>query len=567
MEVKTHRNAMDTEATKKTQKYHSTTRNISLVILTIILVSGTFLRFYQLEKVYSDFDDTIMVANHKTVFFDKAIKKSAGSFEFNITIKKKLINNLLDSPLYALFWGLRSTYPPGQYLFYPLILDESDSYYEKIFKGRLLPAIFSSLSLFLLVFLLFKINGDKLEHTFLIPTAIMACSFNSVLYAHHMSPYALTATTFLLALILLCDALKEPAYTIRFFVYLAILNIFNYLILLTIPLFCTALIIRHKWYHWKTATLALYKGVLAYAVIFLPIALLFLKTGSGMRGASSPDFEDSITQYLFYFPIQFTKTASSIFASFTVNQTVNMILVFFLISGGAIVLYKNFRSLGNEKYIYLSVFLFFVEWVTLHSLDKLIMDQTRHVLMWLPGICLIIFLLIKSFKVNHFASIIISLVIMFSGLQNNLNIMGSKISRFDFKMIEENELNTVLTYGATLAPVLYFHNKKQVYNTEMWSFVNNYKKLNLPDKMLLTSATEPINKYLNGGYGWNKFMDFYDHYDIKPIKEEPSDIRFLFNNYRYSFPVKLGDAPKPVHTMDANGFFLYEMTRKVDSNP
>jgi len=62
-------------------------------------------------------------------------------------------------------------------------------------------------------------------------------------------------------------------------------------------------------------------------------------------------------------------------------------------------------------------------------------------------------------------------------------------------------------------------------------------------------------------------MDFYDHYDIKPIKEEPSDIRFLFNNYRYSFPVKLGDAPKPVHTMDANGFFLYEMTRKVDSNP
>ena len=387
---------MDFEANNRKQGFFDISNIALILFINIILFSGVFLRFYQLEKVYSEVDDTILVAIHKAVFSDSIINKSIGPFELNITIKKELLNNLLDSPLYALFWGVRSSYPPGQFIFFPLIINESDSYYKKIFKGRLIPALFSSLSLFLFVLLLFNLNNNKLDHSFLIPTAVMAFSFNSVIYAHHMSPYSLTATTFLIAFILLNKALSNPDYTTRLFTYLAFLTIFNYLIVLTILPTSVALILSHKWYNWKKITNSLYKGFLSYILIFLPVALICLKLSHGIRGEVPPLFEEGLINYLFYFPLQFIKTASSVFASFTTNEIANMTLVSILILGGVIVLFKKFSSLGSDKYVYLYVILFFIEWTILHLFKSLTMDQTRHVLMWLPGICLIIFLIIMG---------------------------------------------------------------------------------------------------------------------------------------------------------------------------
>jgi len=201
------------------------------------------------------------------------------------------------------------------------------------------------------------------------------------------------------------------------------------------------------------------------------------------------------------------------------------------------------------KAIIVFTLLFMLEWVILYSIKKLPMDETRHLLIWLPIIGIWIFYLLYTYKINSKAIIILSIIFLISGIYNNINILNEKKDLFPYKEIEKSNIDTVLTYGFSLLPLVAFENTKKVYNIDVPSFAKSFEMLNLPDEILLVSQDFSLDYYMEKYDSLIKTNTIlFERYDIKEISRKESTVCFTYNNYCVS--------------SQKNGFFLYKMTRK-----
>ena len=324
----------ETENSKNTQqesfRVNSINTKISLGMLVVVIFMGIFFRFYQIENVFTEMDDIGVVASHRATTTDYMLKKNIGSVEVGINVKKKFLLNLLESPLFFAYVGSTWTYPPGQYIFYPLLIDESDSLDSKIVLGRSFSALFSCASLILFVYLLFLVNDKKIDVSFLIPSAVFAFSFNSVLYAHHMGPQSVTVTTLLTAIILFIKLEKDSKCIASFFMWLGVLTWFNYLILIAVPIFTLLAMIRFKFFSVKEFISAFYKGILTYLIIFIPLWVLFFKPSSGSgRGGALVFTGNDIVGYFYKLWDKFVDAGASMVASFSLLPEISQSLFVF----------------------------------------------------------------------------------------------------------------------------------------------------------------------------------------------------------------------------------------------
>ena len=166
--------------------------NNNIVILLsfgVILFLATDLRIYNLTKVYTEYDDIGVLTAHKGYAgtregnYDYTVLKKTISFSW------ETLRNLEKSYLLPLYIAYGWTYSPGQYLLYPMILSDDDDYEMKVFKGRIISA-FASMATVLLLLLIFVKLNNGLNWAALFPVSIFVFSQNSILYAHHMSPYS-----------------------------------------------------------------------------------------------------------------------------------------------------------------------------------------------------------------------------------------------------------------------------------------------------------------------------------------------------------------------------------------
>ena len=179
-------------------------------------------------------------------------------------------------------------------------------------------------------------------------------------------------------------------------------------------------------------------------------------------------------------------------------------------------------------------------------MEKIVMDQTRHMLMWSPIVALLLFFILKPIKLAK--NLIVVVVMVMSGLsvQSNISLIQSKSSNFDFELIKSYDVKNIFTYGFTLSPLISFPDKN-VYNIDVNSFNRDVFSDVLPNKGLLVSQWRDINTYLSGEVTiFTK--EFLDNYDIVSVVENHTNIYFPYNNY----PVSSGE----------NGFYLYQMTLK-----
>ena len=120
-----------------------TKKNLFLIFLiSLIIFSGTFLRLYKLDKTYSEYDDIFMIALHKNITEDKEISFDIGPIKKSFNLEKAKIQNLETSILFPFYIGYTSTYSPAQFAFLPFLYSPTDNYETKIFKTRILPAIY-----------------------------------------------------------------------------------------------------------------------------------------------------------------------------------------------------------------------------------------------------------------------------------------------------------------------------------------------------------------------------------------------------------------------------------------
>ena len=209
----------------------------SLIIACVIIVGlSIFLRFAKLDKVFSEYDDIGVVALYKLPQKKKSVTFLSNEFiDLRGTVQvQKIAGHLLDSPLFAPYMGYTWTYPPGQYLLYPLLLSEQDSPQKKIWWGRAVSAFFSTLSVILLIYFLSLLNKGKLNWAILLAVMPLAFSFNNIIYAHHMSPYSLAVTILLSSLILFHFTLSKKLSYVQFSLAMGVLVYFSYFLL-----FCT----------------------------------------------------------------------------------------------------------------------------------------------------------------------------------------------------------------------------------------------------------------------------------------------------------------------------------------
>ena len=196
---------------------------------------GIFLRAYHLDEVYTEYDDVGVVSLHKSISSkEKEIKLYEDSIlSIDVSVKAAgLKENLLDSVLYPIYMGYTWTYPAVQYLVYPLIIDEKDVYFSKLTKARGVSSFFSIISLFLLTSILYLLNNNKIDKNILIPLGLLSFSYNSILYAHHASPYSFTVTILLFSLLCFIFYHKKKISITSFFIIHVFLVISNYLILI-----------------------------------------------------------------------------------------------------------------------------------------------------------------------------------------------------------------------------------------------------------------------------------------------------------------------------------------------
>ncbi len=531
--------------------------NLFLVLLLIIaIIVGGFFRLAFNKQIYTDYDDVEVIGLYKTNSPGRSVDFNLGNIinlKVNINMGA-LKNELLNSWLFPIFTAYVWTYPPGQYIFFPMVMSESDSYSQKLQMGRGISGAFSLLGIFIFLLLLYRLSGNKLKDDILIPIIVLSFAFNFVLYSHHMSPYAASATTFILVLLFLVMAMEKKISFSVLFILFSALTYFNYLIiLLLLPAFLV-LVCYQRIFKLFEILKKFTLPFLFYIVIFLPGALLFFKPGSGLRGATPPEFSLlGIFKLLYLVFAQFINTLSSTAAFFTGNIIVNTIFVLAIVCIAIYFFVSDWRKKDERGIIWYLVgfiFIFWLEWIILWIMKDITMARSRHVLMWTPAFCLLLYYIFSRFKYNKYIYYIAALVLIILAAFANYRFIQEKFSVVDYQLIKSYKNNTtILTYnnGAGNSDFkLYFPDKKiydirgpqyNLLSKELLLYSQHYsiEELKIWGPEISDLTAENVKKLFND-------------YNYEPIKEIKTDKYFTFDNYSVS------TCP--------NNFYLYKLIRK-----
>ena len=150
-------------------------------------------------------------------------------------------------------------------------------------------------------------------------------------------------------------------------------------------------------------------------------------------------------------------------------------------------------------------FIFIISWLILFFFKLVPFGETRHSLIILPFVLIIISEIFdKSIPENKIILIPILLLVIQSSLAN-IKILQSKNSLFNFELLQESNLD-IYSYGFTLEPFLLTKIDNKIYNTDLSSFLNNDKILNsINDEFYLVSTLETLDEKLKTD---NKFLTF-----------------------------------------------------------
>ena len=542
--------------------------NYFLIFIFCLLLT-LFLRIYNLEDVYTEYDDVGVLALHEFNTEDQNIKLNISNLKYNFTIKKDKINQFENSFLFPFYIAYSWTYAPGQYFFYPLINNNEDNYNEKIYKGRILSVTASTIC-FLLLFLLFhKISSNKLSFLTFFCVLFYSLSSNSILYSHHMGPYSTYSMASAISLYLLCLQFKKKININSFFLLNTFLLYFSYLnILFYLP---SIIIFLNKHNFLEIFKKFFTRPILTLIniILFFPIILLIFhkkKYGFGKRGISIQDYQNDAS-FFDYFLININQifiSFRSVFYGF-INFSNIFILLFFLFF--LIIFYifkfkklslpkKNIINFEINNIFLICCFSFFIQWIILFNFSVLPLDQTRHSLAFFPVAITICFTILNYFKIRNIFYLLLIISLLPLSISENIRLIDSKKSNFKFEIFNAYSTKNIITYEQTLSPALFFNNSHSVYNISFNSFKQIIDNDNIKD-FLFVSQSKSLNQFMNllsQDHDSKRFkhktsiLKFLNKYHHIIVNEDSSEIYFPYNNYTVN--------------SNPNGFYLYYFKKK-----
>lgn len=532
--------------------------NKNIVILLVfgaILFMAIDLRIYNLSKVYTEYDDIGVLVHHKAKAGIREGSYTYKLYEQDITFNWETLRNLEKSYLLPLYIAYGWTYSPGQYFLYPMILSNSDDYEMKVFKGRFVSALASITTIFVLFWIFIKLNNG-LNWAVLFPVSIFAFSQNSILYAHHMSPYSTYCLSTTMGLVLIYLSIEKKITTYVGCLLNTVLLYFSYMnILIFLPL----LYVEYHRKNLKTfifSYLAEKKYLLLLNVLLFCPVLFLLKLkqtqfASATRGVGLPQGNDftNIISIPLHLLNQFFIASRSIFAGFfPPSFSIIFVFLFFFIVIFIAYLFI-FKKKISEKVFFYGLVLYLLQWFFFYTLSQVPLDQTRHTLIFFPLLLSVVFVCFNYFKLPNFFYLILFLVLIPHSYGEAKNLIENKTTKFNFELINEQNIEHIFIYSETLSPLLYFDDKKTVLNVDINSFRVAYKKLEMPKNFLLVSQDQPLKTYketLKERFP-EIFKKMFTGYKVETIVEKSTGQYFPYNNYQVS--------------SQQNGFYVYRFSR------
>lgn len=518
-----------------------------IIFLLIIFASSIYVKLFNIGSIFSEYDDIGVATLFKGFLGEKIINLNFLFFEKQIILDKYFFSNFEDSiflPAY-IFWDW--TYPPLQYIFYLFYDIYNQNLNTKIFLIRLPSFIFSLLAMICFLIIMNKLKFKKI--TKLLSLCLLAYSFNVNIYANHAAPYSAYIFAGFFGLLNLLNYITKN-YSKK---YLLINNISLYLSYSNIIFFLCFLFVEYKS---KNITnffkelLAKYKlFILLNLLIIFPIIIKFLFSTHTTSMLYRSDYSHENLLWINEILLNIYLGTKFILTGF-INDN---FFIFFTVLVLFLFLFINFKN-KKFKFNILSKcsFLVICFWLILFSFKILPFGESRHSLILLPFVLMILSDIFENSIPNQkFILLPLFLLIILSTL-TNIKILKSKNSLFNFQILKDSKLD-IYSYGYTLEPFLLSNFENKIYNTDLSSFLENDEFLkNTNKEFYLVSTLETLSEKLKRN---NKFFNqLKNNYKVEVIEEKTTKITHSYNNNCCYHSKDM--------ILSQNNFYLYKVTKK-----
>jgi hypothetical protein len=205
---------------------------LSLIMIAFIVSLGVGVRYYLLEKNFTNIDDigVAQIINernelfknvndrYETIWKQKVLNGEKGNLIQFLGKSLNELNLLKHSYFISRYWldvlhAVPSTwtYPPGQFYLTNILVQSDQSYLQAKFWGRLPSFISGTLSLLLLIFLFVKLYGLREGLSLsVVATSILSLSWENIIYSAQMQSYAAGNISVLSLFLLLLYLFRRP---------------------------------------------------------------------------------------------------------------------------------------------------------------------------------------------------------------------------------------------------------------------------------------------------------------------------------------------------------------------
>src|SRR3989344_2263195 len=394
---------------------------LQLFMLAAVICLGIYVRIVDLDRQFTHIDDLGVAESifaqdelynieyvrkriHDTTHegFNSLPYRMLRSLDANNRLEASLplLRTLMKLVIVPWVW----TYAPLQFPLTSLLLSHDQSYKEILFWGRFPSFLSGCFALILIVFLHRKITKDDYFLTAFTSVLLLSLSWENIIYAKHMSSYAIGVLAAIALLYTLTEIIKRGHLTVKssllFGTALAIISHMQYQVLFYMPAFyLTWLIATHKTTVNRLSSIRhLLLTATIHGAMILPMVLLFLlhRTDRGITWSgffSFPllfdpgqdiSFAGKLNYALEFLSGNSYKVVDFLFAfsPSTGNPLfINILLITAIVAG----MYKLLASaVKTEKAIGLFFILSLLSTVGLILSQKLTFGPTRHSLFFLP---------------------------------------------------------------------------------------------------------------------------------------------------------------------------------------
>lgn len=403
------------------QPFRSMFFKLQLFVLAAIICLGIYVRIVDLDRQFTHIDDlgvaeSIFVQDglydieyvRKRIYdathegFNSLPYRMLRSLDANNQLEAflPLLRKLLKLVIVPWVW----TYAPFQFPLTSLLLSHDQSYKEILFWGRFPSFLSGCFALILIVFLHRKIAKDDYFLTAFTSVLFLSLTWENIIYAKHMSSYAIGVFAAIALLYVLMEIIKRNHLTAKssliFGTALAAISHMQYQVLFYLPAFyLTWLIATQKMTVNRPSSLRhLLLTATTHGAMILPMVLLFLlhRTDRGITWSGSFSFPilfdpgqdisfvEKLNYALEFFSGNFYKVIDFLFAFSPSEKNplfINILLITAIVAG----MYKLLASaVKTEKVIGLFFLLSLFSTVGLILSQKLTFGPTRHSLIFLP---------------------------------------------------------------------------------------------------------------------------------------------------------------------------------------